>query len=65
MNPVKITIYEKRKEKGLSLSKLSEISGVSKSGINAIENEKSSPRISTLQLLAAALDCKIADLIEE
>lgn len=65
MHPIKITVYEKRKEKGLSLSELSKMSGVSKSGIDMIENGKVSPRVSTLQLLAAALDCKVADLIEE
>lgn len=65
MRPVTITLYEKRKEKGLSLSKLAELSGVSKGDINMIENGKVSPRVSTLQLLAAALDCKVKDLIEE
>lgn len=65
MNPIYINLYEKRTEKGLSLSKLSQLSGVSKGALNMIENGKVSPRISTLQCIAVALDCKVKDLIVE
>lgn len=48
-------IYEWRIEKNMSVRKLSELSGISKTQINDIENEKSHPTVYTLCLLALAL----------
>jgi len=59
---IKMLIYELRTDKGLTLEQLAECSGVSKSAINNIENNKSLPRLDTLYLLAKALNCKIEDL---
>ena len=52
-------------EKYWTVRKLSELSGVSFSAINAIENGKQSPTLSTLELIAKGLDCKIKDLFDE
>lgn len=55
---MKITynLYQIRNERNVSLRKLAEISGISKSQINDIENNKHHPTVLTLCLLAAALD---------
>lgn len=60
---MRILLLDIRHSKGLTLQQLANISGISRSEINAIENEKVMPRIDTLELLAIALDCKIRDLI--
>ena len=62
---MEILLWELRTSKGLTLKKLEERSGVSKSEINAIENAKVSPRLDTLKLLADALGCCICDLYRE
>lgn len=59
-----ILLLNIRHSKGLTLQQLANISGISRSEINAIENEKVMPRIDTLELLAIALGCKICDLID-
>lgn len=62
---IKILVYERRTEKKLSLEALERICGVSNSQINNIENEKQSPTLHTLELIARGLDCKVKDLFEE
>lgn len=49
-------VYQIRTQKNMSLRKLSQLSGVSRSQINDIENSKHHPTVLTLCLLAAALD---------
>lgn len=49
-------VYQIRSQKNISLRKLSQLSGVSRSQINDIENSKHHPTVLTLCLLAAALD---------
>lgn len=49
-------VYRIRSQKNMSLRKLSQLSGVSRSQINDIENNKHHPTVLTLCLLAAALD---------
>lgn len=59
-----IALWELRTAKKLTLRELEEISGVSKTHINDIENGKTSPTVRTLELLAAALQVKPTDLIK-
>lgn len=62
---IKILIFELRAEKNLSLIQLEQLSGVSHSQINNIENGYSSPTLATLELIANGLGCRIKDLFEE
>jgi len=57
------TIWELRTAQGLTLRELEELSGVSKTEINNIENGKANPTIATLQLLAAGLQVELAELL--
>lgn len=57
-------VWQLRTAKGYSLRELEEISGVSKTTINNIENGKANPTIETLLLLAKALDVEISALFE-
>lgn len=49
-------LYEYRMQKHLTERKLSELSGISKSEINSIENNMKDPTVRTLCLLSLALD---------
>lgn len=54
-----------RKEKSLTLQELADKSGLYKSNISDIENEKRfKPNIKTLEKLARALECEIGDFFE-
>ncbi len=55
-------LYEIRKEKGISLRRLEELSGVSKTAINDIENNNYNPTVLTICLLADAMDLSPCDL---
>lgn len=57
-------LRELRNRKGLSLRVLAELSGLNINTLSLIENEKSSPSVSTLQQLAMALDEPIAAFFE-
>lgn len=57
-------VWQLRTAKGYSLRELEEISGVSKTTINNIENGKTNPTIETLLLLAKALDVELSALFE-
>ena len=59
-----IQLWQIRQRKKLTLKQLAEISGISKSEINDIENGKVSPRFETLEALAAALNCKIGNFVK-
>ena len=58
-------LWQIRTAKGYSLRELEELSGVSKTEINDIENGKANPTLETLSLLAAALDVTLFDLLIE
>ena len=53
-----------RSERSLSLDKLSELTGISKSMLGQIEREESNPTISTVWKIATGLKVSLADLIE-
>lgn len=59
---IKILIYEARTKEGLSLRKLSELTGISKTRLNDIENEKRSPTIDELERIANILKVKLESL---
>jgi transcriptional regulator with XRE-family HTH domain len=57
-----IRLAQIRLEKDLTLHQLSELSGVSKTQINDIENGKTFPTIKVLCALAKALQVPVTDL---
>lgn len=59
---MKILTWEVRTKKGLTLIELAEKSGIGKSTLNNIENEKVSPTLFQLETIAIALDMKVTDL---
>ena len=58
----KILIYAARTKEGLSLRKLSELTGISRTRLNDIENEKRSPTLNELERIANILDVKVESL---
>ena len=62
---VEILLWKKRKEKGLTLRQLEEVTGISKSTLGNIENQMTSPTIDEMEIIANALDCAIDDLYAE
>lgn len=54
-----------RSMKGISQNKLAKFAGISQAGLSAIENTTKSPSMSTLALIARALDVSVAELMGE
>lgn len=61
---MKILTWQARNSKKVTLVKLSKMTGISKSTLNNIENEKASPTIAELEAIAKALNMKITDLFD-
>ena len=61
---MKILTWQARNNKKVTLVKLSKMTGISKSTLNNIENEKVSPIIAELEAIAKALNMKITDLFD-
>lgn len=61
---MKILTWQARNNKKVTLVKLSKMTGISKSTLNNIENEKVSPTIAQLEAIAKALRMKITDLFD-
>lgn len=59
---MEILLWQQRTGKNYTLVQLAEITGISKSEINAIENGKVSPRLDTMERLAVGLGVNICDL---
>lgn len=59
-----IKTWQARTEKGITLKQLEELSGISKTTLNNIENGKTSPTLYQLEAIAKALDVKITDLFD-
>ena len=54
-----------RKKQGLTLEEVANLSGLHKSNISEIENEKRfKPNLKTLERLAKALGCEVADFFD-
>lgn len=61
---MKILIHKTRKEKNITLEELEILTGISKTTLSSIENEKTSPRMHQLEAIAIALNVKVTDLFE-
>lgn len=59
-----VKTWEARTAKGITLKQLEEMSGISKTAINNIENGKTSPTLYQLEAIAKALDVWITDLFD-
>lgn len=57
-------VREERTKQKLTLRVLEALSGVSRTHINAIEQNKTHPTVHTMCLLAAALQVEVEDLYE-
>ncbi len=53
---IKYFVYEKRMQRNLSSRRLAELSGISHTEINNIENGKKHPSLMTMCMIAAALE---------
>ena len=61
---MKILVWKFRHDKNLTLKQLAAESGISKTTLNDIENEKLSPTLNQLEAIARAMDLRITDLFE-
>lgn len=59
---IQIKVWEARTKKQLTLMEVAELTQLSKSTINNIENAKTSPTLEELECIAKALDVKMSDL---
>lgn len=59
-----LLLWEIRNKKGMTVRELEQISGIPRSTINDIENNKTSPRLVQLEALAKALGVRIGDLYD-
>lgn len=62
---ISLTLKELRREKGWSLDKAAEKTGVSKAMLGQIEREESSPTIATLWKIASGFNTSFSSFIEE
>ncbi|RHT20964.1 XRE family transcriptional regulator [Clostridium sp. OF09-36] len=61
---MEILTWQARTKRGLTLRKLEELTGISRTTLNDIENGKVSPTLWELETIARALDMKISELYE-
>ena len=61
---MRILVWEARHNKNLTLVQLAAASGISKTTLNDIENEKLSPTLKQLEAIAKAMNLRITDLFE-
>ena len=61
---MKILTWQARNSKKVTLVKLSKMTGISKSTLNNIENEKVSPTLAELEAIAKALNMEITALFD-
>jgi transcriptional regulator with XRE-family HTH domain len=59
-----MNIKAKRIEKGISLTRLSELTEIDKGDLSKIENEKGNPTIKTLKKIADKLGCELIILLK-
>ena len=62
---MKILLWDKRKEKGYSLRRLAQLSGVSKSTIERLENGYIPKSLREIEQLADALECSVEELLKQ
>lgn len=61
---IKIKVWEARQEANISLRKLEELTKISKTTINEIENGNVSPNLDQLEKIAIVLNSKISNLYD-
>lgn len=61
---MKILVWNVRHSKDITLMELAALSGISKTTLNEIENEKRMPSIAQLEAIAKAMNVRISDLFE-
>lgn len=61
---MQVNTWRARTDNNMTLVELAELTGLSKSTLNNIENGKTSPTLYELELIAKALDTKITELFE-
>lgn len=61
---MKILTWQARRSKKITLIKLAEESGISKSTLNNIENERVSPTMKQMEAIAKALNMRITELFD-
>lgn len=61
---MKILLLKARVERKITLEKLAESSGISKSMLQRIESKAVSPTMDTMEKLAKAMNMRITDLFE-
>ena len=61
---MEIRVWEARTQKGYTLIQLEEVTGISKSTLNNVENGKTSPTLSQLESIASAIGVRITDLFD-
>jgi transcriptional regulator with XRE-family HTH domain len=59
------SLASRRHEAGFSQERLANISGLHRTYIGGLERGERNPTVATLVALAAALDCSVAELVEE
>lgn len=59
---VTVLIWQCRNQKGFTLMELEKLTGISHSALGNYENNKRSPRLDQLALIADALNLNITDL---
>ncbi len=57
-----ILTWQARTQQSINLVKLSQLTGISKSTLNNIENGRTSPTLKQLEVIAIALNVRITDL---
>lgn len=60
--PLHIHTWQIRESRGLTLVEMENLTGISKTTLNDIENGKVSPTLDTLEKIASGLGIKITDL---
>ncbi|WP_367279925.1 helix-turn-helix domain-containing protein [Bacteroides sp.] len=61
---MKILTWQARNDKNVTLVRLSQKTGISKSTLNNIENGRVHPTIKQLEAIAKALEMRISDLYD-
>lgn len=61
---MEVLTWQARTKRNLTLKQLAEMTGISKTTLNTIENGKTSPTLRQLETIAIALDMKISDLYD-
>lgn len=61
---MQVNTWQARQDKNITLIELAELTGLSKSTLNNIENGKTSPTLYELELIAKALNTTITKLFE-